>query len=124
LLGTPDRSLQESLARHAVAEHWSVRTLEEAVRIGGMPEATVVPAGERPEIPREPIDGAGLAPATRLRPPGLLELEGLLADYLSTRVKVAMGSKRGKLTVDFADLEDLERLYYLITGPDPDQPTT
>ncbi|MDG2233871.1 MAG: chromosome partitioning protein ParB, partial [Ilumatobacter sp.] len=62
------------------------------------------------------IDGAGLTPATQLRPPGLLELEELLADRLDTRVSVSMGPKRGRVTIDFADLVDLERIYRLMTG--------
>ena len=61
-------------------------------------------------------DGAGLRPATRLRPPGLLELEQLLADLLDTRVGVQMGAKRGKVTIEFADLEDLERIYRRMAG--------
>jgi ParB family chromosome partitioning protein len=57
----------------------------------------------------------------RLRPPGLLELEGLLSDRLDTRVKVSMGAKRGKVTIDFASLEDLERIYRAMTvGPEED----
>jgi ParB family transcriptional regulator, chromosome partitioning protein len=113
LLGTPDRALQEALALRAVEEGWTVRTVEDAVRHGGEPvPLEPVPApGPRPA----PIDGAGLTPATRLRPPGLLELEELLAGYLDTRVGVHMGAKRGKVTVDFADLEDLERIYRRIT---------
>ncbi len=111
LLGTPDRALQERLARQASAEGWSVRTVEEAVRHGGvLPVATPAPAPPR----ERPIDGAGLTAATRLRPPGLLELEELLADRLDTRVGVEMGAKRGKVTIEFADLEDLERIYRLI----------
>jgi ParB family chromosome partitioning protein len=117
LLGTPDRALQEQLARRAADEHWSVRTVEEAVRVGLAP-TTEAPATDAPGGDRRPVlDGAGVGPGTRLRPPGLLELETLLADFLSTRVSVSMGSKRGRVTVEFADLEDLERLYYLITGP-------
>jgi ParB family transcriptional regulator, chromosome partitioning protein len=112
LLGTPDRALQEQLARQAVAEQWSVRVLEESVRGVGV-EAPPAPQSAG----RDAVDGAGITSATRLRPPGLLELEHLLADYLATRVSVAMSAKRGKVTVEFADLEDLERLYYLITGP-------
>jgi ParB family chromosome partitioning protein len=50
-----------------------------------------------------------------LRPPGLLELEELLGDYLDTRVKVSIGGKQGKVTIDFADLEDLERIYRAMT---------
>jgi ParB family chromosome partitioning protein len=49
----------------------------------------------------------------------LLELEELLAGYLDTRVAVQMGAKRGKVTIEFADLEDLERIYRQITS-DPD----
>jgi ParB family chromosome partitioning protein len=116
LLGTPDRSLQERLARQACAEGWSVRTIEEAVRHGGvLPAPTPLPA---PPRDRSVIDGAGLSGATRLRPPGLLELDQLLADRLDTRVGVQMGSRRGKVTIEFADLEDLERIYRLIV-PDP-----
>ena len=51
-----------------------------------------------------------------LRPPGLAELEGLLGDHLDTRVAITMGAKRGKVTIEFSDLEDLERIYKAITG--------
>lgn len=109
LLATPDRSLQEALARRAVDEGWSVRAVEEAVKAGGesaepVPEPSA-PAGQ----PQH--DGAGVVPTTRLRPPGLLELEELLADHLETRVAVQMGAKRGRISIEFADLEDLERIY-------------
>jgi ParB family chromosome partitioning protein len=50
-----------------------------------------------------------------LRPPGLLELEALLAEYLNTRVSITMRGARGKVAVEFATLEDLERIYRLIT---------
>jgi ParB family chromosome partitioning protein len=117
LLGTPDRALQERLARQAAAEGWSVRTVEEWVRNGGVTPAAVPPVATPPATPEpSPVDGAGLTDATRLRPPGLLELEQLLADALETRVGVQMGAKRGKVTIDFADLEDLERIYRLIVG--------
>jgi ParB family chromosome partitioning protein len=120
LLGTPDRQLQERLAAQIVAEGWSVRATEELVRNGGVlpPVADAgVPAAEPSAGPSPtPLDGAGLTPATRLRPPGLLELEELLAERLDTRVGVQMGSKRGKVTIEFADLEDLERIYRVIVG--------
>ena len=89
-----------------------MRAVEEAVRTGG----GAAPAPAAPPAPRPRIDGAGLTESTRVRPPGLLELEQLLADALDTRVGVQMGAKRGKVTIDFADLEDLERIYRLITG--------
>ncbi len=113
LLGTPDRTLQERLAQQAVSDGWSVRTMEEAVRRGGAPVAPVEPRSQRDSTPAE---GAGLRPATRLRPPGLLELEQLLADLLDTRVGVQMGAKRGKVTIEFADLADLERIYRRMAG--------
>ncbi len=131
LLGTPDRALQEQLARLAAEEGWTVRTVEEAVRFGGPPpaapppaaddEAAVAdpsaeaPAGPRP-TPGASHDGAGIAPSTRLRPPGLLELEELLAEHLDTRVSVQLGAKRGRIAIDFADLADLERIYRRMNG--------
>jgi ParB family chromosome partitioning protein len=99
LLGTPDRAFQEKLARRVVNEGLSVRAVEDAVR------AHVGDAKRAPSA----------APG-QLRPPGLLELEELLGDYLETRVKITVGGKQGKITVDFADLTDLERLYRVVTG--------
>jgi ParB family chromosome partitioning protein len=102
LLGTPDRSFQETLARRAVAEGLSVRAVEDAVRKHGE-------GSTRAE--RE-----GVAQARRLRAPGLLELEELLSAHLDTRVKVEMGPSKGRVVVDFATLEDLERIYRAMTG--------
>jgi ParB family chromosome partitioning protein len=120
LLGTPDRVLQEELARLIVEEGWTVRTVEEAVRNGGvLPVAAPASPDDGGRPGPGPIDGAGLTPSTRLRPPGLLELEELLAGYLDTRVAVHMGAKRGKVAIEFADLADLERIYRQITN-DPD----
>jgi ParB family chromosome partitioning protein len=102
LLSTPDRAFQEQLAKRAVAEDMSVRTVEEAVRSrNGKPE----PATRKSSPPAE----------TRMRPPGLLELEELLGDYLETRVHVSMGPKLGRVVIDFATLEDLERIYRVMT---------
>jgi ParB family chromosome partitioning protein len=114
LLGTPDRAFQEQLARRAVSESWSVRMLEDAVRDRG---GAAQPVSESPApATSTPVgDGAGLTGATRLRPPGLLELEELLAEYLSTRVSVTMGTNKGKVVIEFADLEDLERIYHQMT---------
>ena len=112
LLGTPDRAFQEQLARRAANENWSVRMLEEAVRDRGGANPTGVPEQHAATAVG---DGAGLTPATRLRPPGLLELEELLAEHLSTRVSVSMGTNKGKVVIEFADLEDLERIYHQMT---------
>lgn len=117
LLATPDRSLQEELAQQAVTEGWTVRAVEEAVKRGGV---AVVPVDtdDRDAATGQPPsqDGAGIAATTRLRPPGLLELEELLAEHLNTRVSVQMTAKRGRVAIDFADLEDLERIYRRMTG--------
>jgi ParB family chromosome partitioning protein len=111
LLATPDRTLQESLARQAADEGWSVRAVEEAVRAGGAVATDDDRGTTTAPEPAPEHDGAGVAPTTRLRPPGLLELEELLADHLDTRVAVQMGAKRGRISIEFADLEDLERIY-------------
>ncbi|MEI2699586.1 MAG: ParB/RepB/Spo0J family partition protein [Microthrixaceae bacterium] len=116
LLGHPDRSYQELLARRVVAESLSVRDLERLVKERLDLEADLA------ETPDDlPAHGSGDGPdghddsaERRLRPPGLLELEELLASRLDTRVSIAMSAKRGKVTIDFANLEDLERIYRLI----------
>ncbi|MFZ9629012.1 MAG: ParB/RepB/Spo0J family partition protein [Ilumatobacteraceae bacterium] len=117
LLGTPDRSFQEGLAKRAVSEGWTVRMLEDAVRERegrGAP----VPAADDDNTPTETGRTGGGAGDTAppLRPPGLLELENLLSEYLSTRVSVNMGATRGKVVIEFADLEDLERIYHHMTA--------
>ena len=100
LLGTPDRAFQEQLARRAVSDDLSVRSVEEAVRMRSEPIA-------------ERVARAG----KKLRPPGLPELENLLSDHLDTRVSVVMSEadRRGKVVIEFADLEDLERIYRRMT---------
>ena len=101
LLGTPDRGYQESLARRAVTEGLSVRAVEDAIRA-------------RSE--RAPAEAPAAPPATaKLRPPGFLELEELLSAHLDTRVKVEMGLKKGRVLIEFATLEDLERIYKAMT---------
>ena len=106
LLATPDRAFQEQLARRVVDEDLSVRTVEEAIREHDAQPSTTGP------------DAAPAKPKSRrsgLRPPGLLELEELLGDHLETRVSISMGSARGKVVVEFSTLEDLERIYRLMT---------
>ncbi len=116
LLGTPDRAFQEQLARRAVNEQWSVRMLEDAVRDRGGATDAGNGNGKDAKSTSRVADGAGLTDATQLRPPGLLELEGLLAEHLSTRVSITMGAGKGKVLISFADLEDLERIYHQMTA--------
>ena len=115
LLGTPDRAVQEALAQRIVTDGLSVREAEELVRRQTQPDEEEAPAAPDPA----PSAGAEEGPARRLRPPGLLELEELLADHLSTRVGVTMGTPngRGKIVIEFAGLEDLERIYRAMTEP-------
>ncbi len=105
LLGTPDRAFQEQLAKQIVADDLSVRAVEEAIR-----EHQGVAAGDAANERAKP---------KRLRPPGLLELEELLGDHLETRVSISMGASRGKVVVEFSTLEDLERIYRLMTEGAP-----
>jgi ParB family chromosome partitioning protein len=111
LLGSSDRAYQEQLARRAAHEGWSVRAVEEAVR--ARQQAPVPPESST----ASPSRGSGSGRGSRLRPPGVLELEELLSDLLATRVAVHMAGGKGKVVVEFADLEDLERIYRRMTEP-------
>jgi ParB family chromosome partitioning protein len=99
LLGSPNRPLQEAVAKRIVDEQLSVRAAEEALR------------GDQP---KQATKSKPTGASTTLRAPGLLELESLLSEHLQTKVSVSMGAKNGKVVVDFADLEDLERIYRLM----------
>jgi ParB family transcriptional regulator, chromosome partitioning protein len=106
ILSTPDRAFQEALARRIVAEGLTVRDTEEAVR-------------KRNGGGGAPAEGAEDPLRRRRTPPGLLELEELLAEQLDTRVKINMGPKRGRVVIEFADLEDLERIYRVMATNRP-----
>ncbi|MCU1466483.1 MAG: Chromosome partitioning protein ParB [Actinomycetia bacterium] len=107
LLGTPDRGFQEELAKRVTAEDLSVRQVEDAIR-----------NRQDPAPPPTEAAAAVADPGGRLRPPGLLELEELLGDYLETRVKITMGARHGRVQIEFANLEDLERIYRAMSqGP-------
>ncbi len=137
LLGTPDRAYQEELARTTVTEGLSVRSVEELVRSHGQPAAVELSGADGrdpapPPVPTSidagpqmtpsavvspgPVPSSGPVPTgpATLPPPGVLELEELLAGYLNTRVKVEMSNKRGRVIVEFGNLEDLERIYKLM----------
>src|SRR5271163_1094297 len=124
LLGTPDRALQERMVDQIVDQGLTVRAVEEMVRQGGSELRVVPDAPETPE-PAPSTDGMtlgatpspGRRPAVRKLPePGVLELEDLLSTYLNTRVKVDIQNRRGRLVVEFATLEDLERIYRAMVG--------
>jgi ParB family chromosome partitioning protein len=97
LLGCDTPKEMETLAAIAVKEAWSVRQTEEAVRDGVPGTVTTQP---KPSTS-----------SPSLKPAGLLELESLLAEFLDTKVGVSMAGKRGRISIEFADLLDLERIY-------------
>ena len=104
LLATPDRSEQERLAELIVEEGLTVRQIEEMLR-----------AEDPPELVGD--DESPTERAIRKAPDaGVLELEELLAVRLDTRVAVKLGKGPGTLVVDFADVDDLERIYRIIAG--------
>jgi ParB family chromosome partitioning protein len=94
LLSLDDPQAQERLAARIVAEGLSVRSVEEIVALGD----------DKPEKqPRKPTTAKPVAPALR-------HLSDRLSDLFETRVKVEMGRTKGKITVEFATIDDLERI--------------
>jgi ParB family transcriptional regulator, chromosome partitioning protein len=93
LLSVAHPEAQDRLAQRVVAEGISVRALEELVALGELGDE---------------------APARRRRPsptsPALLELAERLSDLYDTRVKVDLGRSKGKIVIEYATLEDLERI--------------
>jgi ParB family transcriptional regulator, chromosome partitioning protein len=92
LLAIEDADLQDRLAARVVAEGISVRGLEEIVAVGDR--------------------AAEQVPARRRKPtaPGLSEIASRLSDRFETPVKVDLGQRKGRITVEFASLDDLRRI--------------
>ena len=111
LLATPDRDLQEELADEILNKGLSVRDIEQLVRERLAPKEPVA----EPEAPASTPTSSRSQPP--LREPAVLELEELLSARLNTRVSVSLTGKRGRVVVEFADLDDLERIYRVITPP-------
>ena len=101
LLALQDNPFQERLARRTVQEGLSVRETEDLVRRYGN-IASAGPGG----------GGAGGS----ARPPLVSEAQRRLADHLQTRVRVEAGKRKGKVTIDFVSLEELDRLTRRILG--------
>jgi ParB family chromosome partitioning protein len=110
LLMTPDRARQEELAEQIVRDGLSVREVEQLVR--AVPDTDGEPA-----LGANEGDESRGGTTGRVREPAVLELEELLSTRLHTRVKVSLGASRGRIVVEFADLDDLERIYRIITPP-------
>lgn len=107
LLGTSDHAFQEATARRIAHDGSSVRAVEAAVR--ARTDLAV-------QAPSAPTSLAPSAPSP-VRPAAVHEIEELLAEHLGTTVKVDATGRRGHITIDFADVGDLERLYRVMTGP-------
>lgn len=96
LLSVDDTEEQDRLAHRIVAEGLSVRAVEEIVTLmGSRPTSSPKPKGPRA--------GGRLSPA-------LSDLATRLSDRFETRVKVDLGQKKGKIVVEFASIEDLDRI--------------
>ena len=96
LLSVEDGEEQDRLAHRIVAEGLSVRAVEEIVTLlGSTPKASGRSKGPR---------------AGKRVSPALDHLAGRLSDRFETRVKVDLGQKKGKIVVEFASMEDLERI--------------
>ena len=99
LLAMDDAGAQTKLAERIIAEGLSVRATEELVRL-------------------QLIDGPARAPRARRAPtaPGLIELQEDLSDALEARVRITMGARKGRLAIEFASVDDLERIVGVIAG--------
>lgn len=98
LLGLGDEKYAVHLAEKTVTEGWSVRQVEEAVR-------------DRKAMDEPPI----ATRVTQLRPVEIIELEKRLADRLGSRVKINYKNQKGRVQIRFSSLEDLERIYRIIS---------
>ena len=100
LLSLEDPDAQDRLATRIVAEGLSVRAVEEIVAVGS------------DEVPPRRSARAAARPPTA---PGLRRLADRLSDLFETRVKVEMGQRKGKIVVEFASPDDLERIVKAMT---------
>jgi ParB family chromosome partitioning protein len=107
LLAVDNADIQDRLAGRVVAEGISVRGLEEIVTVGDL--------------------GSGARPAVRRNKPtapALADLAERLSDRLETRVKVDLGRSKGKITVEFASIPDLERIVAIMDPKPGSSPST
>lgn len=96
LLALEDVEDQDRLASRIVAEGLSVRAVEEIVHVMNSES--------------QPVRKASVPRAGKRTSPALTDLALRLSDRFETRVKVDLGQKRGKIVVEFASIEDLERI--------------
>ena len=114
LLALTDRATQEQLAKQCAKDGLSVRAVEEAVRqsMGRVTKQNTKSINTTDGIKKIKDHSVALPEA------GIVELERLLGEHLATNVSVNATAGRGKVVIEFADLNDLERIYRLMTeGP-------
>lgn len=116
LLGTPDRAFQTGLAQRILRDGLSVRDTEDAVRQRSAGPGAAAADDAADDADKTRPAGEPKARGTKMAEPGFLELEQLLADHLDTRVAITSSRGRGRVTIDFADLTDLERIYRAMVG--------
>jgi ParB family chromosome partitioning protein len=100
LLGLEDAEAQDELATRIVAEGLSVRATEELVAL------ILSGHGEKKKAKR--------AATPRIVAPAISELSDKLSDAFDTRVRVEIGRRKGRITVEFASVDDLERIVALM----------
>jgi ParB family chromosome partitioning protein len=93
LVSVANPEIQDRLATRVVAEGLSVRALEEIVTVG--------PDDEKRPAARQ---------SAKASAPRLADLATRLSERYDTRVKVDLGRSKGKITVEFATIDDLERI--------------
>lgn len=103
LLGLADGAQIERLAQRIVAEGLSVRATEEIVALGG------------DEEPAKPVQ----RPRAGTRVQAIDDLASRLSDRFETRVKVDLGKTKGKVTVEFATVDDLNRILNVMAPEEP-----
>jgi len=102
LLGLSNQALMESLAQRVVSEGLSVRATEEIVGLqAGDSDNQEESTTNQPTV-------------IKTKDPALEDVASSLEDYLDTKVLVTKSQKKGRITIDFADLEDLRRIVKLI----------
>lgn len=99
MLGADDEAYAIHIAKRAAAEGWSVRRVEEAIRLRGTQQGV-----------RRTSTGA-------VRPAAVIELEDRLQDRLGTKVRIDHRGKGGRITIRYASSDDLERIYRHLFEP-------
>ncbi len=107
LLALEDAEQQDELAARIVAEGLSVRATEELVTVAG--HEALATRRRRTAVPR-------------ITAPAVAELAEKLSDALDTRVRVELGRRKGKITVEFASVDDLQRIVAMIAPQLATQP--